>query len=411
MANLVSRSLVAFGHDVTVIRSESEAFLSNETHDFPVPVVAWNDSAEVSHLLAESDAVIYQIGNHYAYHMGCMKWLPEFPGVVCLHDYFLSNLFFGWLEKNLPEAGIILNNWYGPEVARAFFNFKSGDELIENTRIASPLTEWVCSMATGVIAHSSWDIDRVINSCGGPVAVVPLAYDTHYKLDDVPSKISDHSRFRILTIGHVNFNKRAESVIAAIGSSTVLRDYAVYRMAGEIQPEIRQRLVSLAKELKVNLTISGQVSDHDLVEAIQEADVVSCLRFPVLESASASAIEAMLYGKPTMVTAAGFYDEIPDGFVMKVNPSNEIASIRTVLERLYQDQEFGIQMGKRAQEWALRTFSSDNYAEKLIDIADRANAGQPLLTMTKYFAKVVQEWGGSEEVLCLDETISPLGVF
>ena len=119
-------------------------------------------------------------------------------------------------------------------------------------------------------------------------------------------------RFRVLTIGHVNTNKRAEAVIRAIGASSVLRERTVYRLVGAIRPEIADKLARLARETGVNITISGEVDDESMVDAIRQADVVSCLRWPALEAASASTIEALLYGKSTIVTDTGFYSEIPD---------------------------------------------------------------------------------------------------
>ena len=407
MANLVSHALVSSGHEVSIVRSESEPYLERPTHDFPVEAMPWNDHARINDLLLNSDAVVYQIGDHFPYHKGCLEWIKLYPGTVCLHDFFLGSLFFGWLENNLAEAGAVLKNWYGAEAAEAFFNFSNVDEFIQNTKERSPLTEWICSMASGVVTHSSWGIDRVLNSCPGPVAVVPLAYDAKDLVDSEPLKKSKPD-FRVLTVGNIIFNKRPHAVIEAIGSSNTLRDNTVYHLAGAVQSEMRERLSSLATNMGVKVVISGQLDDSELIDAFRQADVISCLRSPTLEAASASAIEAMLYGKPTIVSNAGFYREIPDPCVLKIEPLIEIAALRTALERLYLEPELRRTIGANAQEWAKRTFSPANYAAKLVDIAAAAGKAQPLITTATHFSTMINEWGGSESILNLEDTVLPL---
>lgn len=85
-----------------------------------------------------------------------------------------------------------------------------------------------------------------------------------------------------------------------------------YRLIGAVEPEVMSSLSALAARLGVNLVISGEVDDNELERAFTESDVISCLRWPALEAASASAIEVlMLYGKAVIVTDTGFYADIP----------------------------------------------------------------------------------------------------
>jgi glycosyltransferase involved in cell wall biosynthesis len=410
VASLVARALVAHGHDVVTISSQSEELLEHEAHDFPSPPIAWNDHAQVNDVLqSQADAVVYHVGDNYSYHKGCIEWLPRSRGVVCLHDFFLGNLFLGWREGNVPESSAILTGWYGSAAAKAFAGFGNIDDFIEGTRETSPLTEWICSMASGVVTHSSWGVDRVLKSCAGPVKVVPLAYDA--ESFDAAAPDLDKEKFNLLTVGNVNFNKRVESVIASIGRSTILRDHMTYRLVGAVRPEIREKLSGLASEHGVSLLISGQTDDTELRKAMLEADVISCLRSPVLEAASASAIEAMLYGKPTVVTNSGFYQEIPDNCTMKIDPADEIASLQYALERLFKEENLRASVGSFAQKWAAKTFSSDNYAARLVETSELANAAEPLISMANTFSAIVRGWGGSEKIMSLEETLSPLKVF
>lgn len=161
-------------------------------------------------------------------------------------------------------------------------------------------------------------LDRVLNSCSGPVYVVPLAYDAP-NVEEMDFDIKKDKLY-ILTVGHVNTNKRAASVIKALGKSRSLSKKSVYQLIGSITSQMRKELTALAKKNKVDLIISGEVDNTILARAIVKADVVTCFRWPTLEAASASTIKALLYGKATVVTNAGFYSEIPDECTIKINP-------------------------------------------------------------------------------------------
>jgi glycosyltransferase involved in cell wall biosynthesis len=356
--------------------------------------------------------LVYQVGDNYQFHRGCLEWLPRLPGIVCLHDFFLGHLFDGWAQEHRREADATLHVWYGEEAARCFFRYPDSELFIKGKQDVAPMTEWICSMAHGVVTHSSWGIKRVLNSCPGPVYVAPLAYDApKIKSIDANTYYSESNQFTILTIGHINPNKRVASVIRAIGNSPLLRQRSIYRLVGNIQPEAVHELSALARKCQVNLVISGEVDEANLAHAIEQAEVVSCLRWPSLEAASASAIEAMLYGKPTIVTDTGFYRELPDTCVKKIDPENEISSLQLTLEQLLVDSQARYALGAAAKTWAEATFTPENYAQKLIDIGFSTNKAKPMIAAANYFTEIMKRWEATEELINLENTIAPLRLF
>ena len=163
MATLVVQALAAQGHQVVVVRTEDISHLEAPIHAFGVEVVRWDDTNRVGALTRTADLVVYQIGNSFQFHRGCLEWLPTLPGVVCLHDYFLGGLFWSWATPaNRVLAQAILQAWYGEAIAANFFNHRCSKDFIEATWNKAPMTEWIASMATGVITHSSWDIERIV---------------------------------------------------------------------------------------------------------------------------------------------------------------------------------------------------------------------------------------------------------
>ncbi|KTD36484.1 Glycosyl transferases group 1 [Legionella nautarum] len=412
MASLISRKLISFGHQVIVVRTEDLSFYNHPIHDFGSEPISWCDNHQINLMYKSADAVIYQIGDNYAFHQGCLTWLPYLPGVVCLHDFFLGNLFNAWAQHHRAEAKNILKIWYGSAASDEYFRHKDINSFIEGTRNSYPMTEWLCSMARAVITHSSWQIGRVLDSCPGPVHVVPLAYDApNLSIEQIEAAEEKSKKFSILTVGNVNKNKRAASIIQAIGANRVLRKKIIYQLVGDISSATKRELTRLAKKQKVELVISGEVDDAALAQAIYKADLVTCLRWPALEAASASTIEALLYGKATIVTDTGFYREIPKDCTIKINPNNEIAEIAAVLEKLEKNPELLKELGLQAKKWAMKTFTADNYALKLIETIVTTSRTNVVTNAVNYFTKVMYDWGAKNELLGKEYILPPLAIF
>lgn len=395
MAKIVVQALVNNGHEVTVVRSESIELMPLESHVYPCPVIAWNEQKAVARLAKESDGVIYQIGNNFQFHIGCIEWMYKMPGIVCLHDYFLGSLFWGWSQtRSRTSNDALLKRLYG-HTSAGYFEYSTAESFIAGTHKTMPMTEWVASMAQAVIVHSGWDLERIRSACSGPTRVVSLAYDKPTPEAGCADGETLTEDFVILTIGHINPNKRVESVIRAIAASHALRPRALYRLVGQIETDKAAELSSLSQALGVRLQISGEVDDQTLACAISQADVMCCLRWPSLEAASASTIEAMLYAKPTIVTDTGFYRELPDDCVIKISPGQELDELRAALETLIKDPDASKALGQRAETYAAATFSPQHYAESLIAVVDETRQQHIVRDAFEKSIETVQRWGAT----------------
>jgi glycosyltransferase involved in cell wall biosynthesis len=412
-SSVLSRELLAQGHHVTVVRTETESLIKSDTHDFGAPVLPWTKTDRVTRAAQDADALIYQVGDNYDYHQGGLEWLVKLPGIVILHDFFLGHLFLSWAQSDRARAIEVLRTWYGEETARTFFGYPDQEAFIEGTRDTAPMTEWVCSMAHAVITHSSWGCERVLNSCAGPVRVVALTHNKEVSPDSLTTRgnSSDLERLVILTIGHVNLNKRAGSIIQAIGNSSLLRERSTYHLVGAVRPDTALELSRLAEANGVNLVISGEVDDETLTRAIEESDVISCLRWPSLEAASGSLVEALLSGKPTIVMDTGFYKELPSSCVLRVHHENEIADLQMALELLLKDPNQRKAIGAEGQRWASKTFTAGNYVRELIDTVEEAMKDRPVLNAIDYFSRILGGWSVSHDFAHYEALVEPLGVF
>lgn len=415
VSSLVVAELTRLGHKIVVVRSEDSPLFGELMHPMATEIINWNERKKVRSKASKADLVVYQVGNHYAYHHGCMEWLPTLPGLVSLHDNFLGHLFWSCAEAmGRPSAKKLLTSLYGEAVAHRFFDHADSTSFINYASEAAPMTEWIAAMASGVIVHSSWAMPRITRACSGPVQVVPLPYDAPYL--EHPDANKDlrqpgDEQVVILTIGHVNPNKRYSSVIEAIESSPRLRERISFRIVGAVEPAMAEALQAQAARLKVKVAITGAVDDRRLASEIHAADAMCCLRWPALEAASASTIEAMLYGKPTIVTDTGFYRDLPDDCVLKISPGDEIAGLRAALELLADAPAEGGAMGELARRYAAATFRADHYAEQIVAMKSRIDQTKIVADAAQVFSGTLARWGASGIPALVEPIALPLSVF
>lgn len=410
VSSLLVMELLASGHEVKIICSEKINELSSVTHPFPCEVILWNEFDRVRAHIQVADLLAYQIGDSYQFHAGCLVWLQEAPGLVFAHDFYLGSLFWSWAHTavELSEARAKLCSLYGTSVAAKFFDHASGDAFIEYASNHAPMTEWIGSMASGIICHSEWGLSRLKRSCLGPVKVAPLPYNAltyEHTGDKSPTK-----QVVFLTIGHVNSNKRYTSIIKAIGASNDLKTRISFRIVGAAEKNTVNALKQLACELSVNVVFTGKVDDAMLASEIYLADVMCCLRFPALESASASTIESMLNGKAIVVCNTGFYKDLPNDCVVKVSIENEHEDLIDAFERLSSSESLRSTLGKRAKIYAQETFRIDSYVRTLEGIKYQIDIVKQRIAVVKKFHTHLNRWGWQGDVDLIKHTASALSI-
>ena len=155
-----------------------------------------------------------------------------------------------------------------------------------------------------------------------------------------------------------------------------------YVIVGACAPAYRRQLEAAIEDFGLTgvVRLTGEVSHQTLQSYLASADVFINLRFPAMEGASASAIEEMLYGKPLIVTNVGFYRELPDTAVIKIEPGAE-SQLTQVLERLLLNPLERESMGKASKEYAERQFRADSYAAAAIEFVGEVRRARPLLDL------------------------------
>jgi glycosyltransferase involved in cell wall biosynthesis len=390
---MVADVLAARGHEVDFVRIERDDQQTADIHLTVCPVRSVRDAPR--EWLQSRDAVLVNFGDNYLFHAGGLDLLGRAPCIGIFHDFYLHNLFLGFLAgtgQGEDAHREILASVYGEAGCCAAHDLWRNSVSLEDIAARFPMTEWVARHCAAAMAHSRFYVDRLTRVCAGPVAAQWLAWTT--RSDFLPLIPKEDGLVDVLTIGVVNPNKCVDRVLAAIGGDDALRQCVQYRVAGPITDAERARLQSLAASAGYDgASFLGAVDDQQLVAEIERADIIVCLRRPVLEGGSASAIEGMLSKRPVIVADSGFYHDLPDDLVVKTPPDVSIEDVAAALRRLVGDEALRRTIGDRAADWGTVAFSPQTYADAVERLAHEAITVSPLAAAARHFGREVASLG------------------
>jgi glycosyltransferase involved in cell wall biosynthesis len=371
----VTEELASRGVDIDLLRTDRADLLAEPRLPSSLKIV--NLASMNSYgALRDYDLLVYNIGDSIRLHYHAVAAAMQVPGICIFHDAVIFSLFHDWIADSGLRA-LAINEIYGPGT---YTPPKPGENLLATAAANYPMLEWLAPFALAAIAHGRHYMSRLEASCAGPVRHIPLAYDLPEAI--APPRVRSRGDIlRLATIGHVNENKLGTEVIRALSASRHLRRHCSYHLAGPISDAMRDTLHRLAKRSGVSLHMTGALSRADLAREIEDADAIVCLRRPVLEGASASAIEAMLAGRPIIVLDHGFYQELPDELTLKLPPDFEPAALGHRISWLLDHPEESRALGRRAAAWAADTFSFSRYADGFLQLAEIAPEAEPLFRL------------------------------
>jgi glycosyltransferase involved in cell wall biosynthesis len=247
--------------------------------------------------------------------------------------------------------------------------------------------------AHGCLTHSSDAAEAVRKSTGLIVAAIPLPLVR--RADAVSSNAAPSDRVRLVTVGHINDNKRAQNVAAAISRSGELRARCEYHVVGPIEPAIRAQ-IEMAGRVGGNagfITFHGRMDDEKLDSMMADAHIACCLGWPALEARSLSCIEAMARGLPTVVPNTGVYAELPNECVVKIDLAREIDHLEDALLQLVRSRERREALGAAGKAYVVRNHSAERYADDLLGLTSHVLAARPALLVLDRMGSVIADLG------------------
>ena len=331
------------GHSVTVLRTEVGERLALPPRPAPGGVFALA-ACTAYDLRTHFDVVVAQVGD-----------TADVPDAIT--DRLRDADFFGVFH----DASVGDRDGHGEDTPPPGGSFRQ--DAAQGSR-RRPTIEWLARRMVGAVAHGEDYAWRLREACPGPVATIPLAFTALH-----PPAPPPWDYMLVAVIGVLGPDRRIDQLVTAIAASPILRYRCRIRIIGHATAAARARLVRQAEVAGIATPeFTGRVSDAELRWRLRGVDVICCLRNPVLENASASLSLAQGSGRPALVSNHGCYAEVPADTVLACDPEHEARDVLVHLETLLVDPSRGIEVGRRAREFARWRHTPSAYVDQLLPL-------------------------------------------
>lgn len=325
------------------------------------------------------ERIVYQMGNS-VFHDYMHEILEIYPGIVCMHDFYLSNYFR--YKETLPgfervwSEQLLSSHGYNALINRADMH---DDEKI---MYQYPSNFNVLSNATAIIVHSDYsrklakqwysnsrelDWERI-----PLLRAEPVSMDKHQVRNDL--NIPEDT-ILICSFGILDSTKLNHILIEALGK---LKDDLTTKIkmvfVGELGGSYKHTIESLIKKYNLGTTveITGWASDSLYRQYLVAADIGIQLRALSRGETSAAVLDCMNYGLATIVNANGSMAELPDEHVIKMNDEFAVEDLISFITQLCEDKQFRKNLGSSAHDYISHKHSPEMCAESCFNHIEAA---------------------------------------
>ncbi|MRR15267.1 MAG: glycosyltransferase [Deltaproteobacteria bacterium] len=339
---------------------------------------------------ARYERVLYHFGNSQ-FHEHMFGLLKAVPGVVVLHDFFLSSIVAhrdadganpqGWARELYASHGF--------PALRDRFHCKDTAEVVWKY----PCSLSVIQDSLGVIVHSPNSLRLAQQWYGDDQAdwaVIPLLRDPQLAEDKASARKALGFRtddFLVCAFGLLGPTKLNHRLLETWLTSSLARSKSCHLIyVGENDPgeygRDLLRAIRRAPESE-NIRITGWVDRKDFRRYLAAADLGVQLRTLSRGEMSAAVLDCMNYGLATIVNANGSIADHQDEAVWKLPDAFTDGELAHALETLRQKENLRLKMGKTAREIILRDHHPRVCAEQYRTAIERfyrtAGSGLPAL--------------------------------
>ena len=339
------------------------------------------------------DRVMYHFGNS-PFHMHMFDLLRTIPGVVVVHDFYLSDIIY-YIEHNQNRR----HHWTRALLrAHGYTALKERFDRQDPTSLFSifPTSIDVLAQSQGVIFHSEYAVQLAENFYPSfsrdLLKVVPLARLT------AASKTKQEARqilgfspedIIVCSFGFIQPSKLSTRIADAWLASPLCHDRQCHLVfVGELADdsyaeEMRARMGRADGGERIQTT--GFVSAEKYALYLQAADIGVQLRAHSRGETSAAALDCLAYGLATIVNANGSMAELPTDCVRRLDDSFATPELTQALIDLRMDKEEREKLGASAAAYVAThhtpAAAAARYHEAMEEFAGKATTlySQPAL--------------------------------
>lgn len=310
------------------------------------------------------DRIVYQFGNS-AFHSHMFALLEKHPGVVVLHDFYLSGVI-----AHQDYTGAAPGSW-----TKALYHshgYPAVQARHQQQDPAPTIWEYPCSLevvqhALAIISHAPFSA-RLAKRWYGYQAehdwsVIPLVRpsvepDKNQRAQARQLLGIDQQARVVCSFGFIGSTKLNHALLDAwCALPEALRRSNRLIFVGENDPGAYGQSLQAkinTEQLNDQVMITGWVSSTTYKQYLQAANIGVQLRTLSRGETSAAVLDCMSYGLATLVNSNGSMADLSDDVVCKIPDNFSLSSLTNKLAILLNDTEFGNRLGQNAARQILK---------------------------------------------------------
>lgn len=338
-------------YDIDVIVESGDTSLT-ET-DYPLHDADW-----LRKNAADYSAVLYHLGNS-PWHCYMVELLEEVPGIIVLHDFYLSGLIWS-MEERAGFRGIKLRELYHSHGYGALIEAQQDERQIA---VRYPFNRSILQKAQGVIVHSAVSSRLAEQWYGSHACADWVQIPLLRELASLDTTTRTHARealnlaqdaFVVCSFGMLGETKLNDRLLEAWLASDLANDQRCHLVfVGELGSDeycqrLREKLTEIGEQSRI--TVTGWADSTTFEHYLAAADMAVQLRSLSRGETSAAVLDCMNHRLATIVNANGSMADLPEKGVYRLPDSFSTQQLTKALEYLRHDLPARSQLGERARE-------------------------------------------------------------
>lgn len=324
------------------------------------------------------DRVVYHFGNS-SFHRYMFPLLDAVPGVVVLHDFFLSGIV-----AEMEYQGLRPGSW-----SQSLYENHGYAALAERHRKKDPgdvVWKYPCSLeviqkSLGLIVHAENSKRQAMQWYGGNVddwIEIPLVRANDVDFDKSRARTAlgiGEDDYLVCAFGLLGPMKLNLELLQAWSASRLAEDPTCHLVfVGENDPgQYGRDVTRLIRDLgpHANVRITGWTDAAVFRQYLAAADVGVQLRTLSRGETSAAVLDCMNYGKAVIVNANGSMADLDDDAVWKLPDAFDNLQLGTALETLRSDVALRTKLGHAGRQVILSRHAPALCAQQYRDAIER----------------------------------------
>ncbi|MDF9832401.1 glycosyltransferase involved in cell wall biosynthesis [Ereboglobus sp. PH5-5] len=315
------------------------------------------------------DLIMYQFGNS-EFHAPMIDLLRRWPGIVELHDFFLSSLLLH-KHPDLFRRELLYSHGFAP------YQQTASNDGIWRAVQAYPANSFIFEHALGVIVHSQHAVDLIAKfypeGVAAPVSLIPhikraTPPQTETELHSVRNALNIKTEeFVICSFGHVAPTKNPGLIISAFATFIKMNPLAKARLvfagelgSGSFANGIRAQIDSL--RLNKHVTVTGYLTDEDYDRWVTACNFAVQLRTNSRGETSGAMLDCLSKGTPVVFNKHGSFCEYPDNVALALDEDVSQETLAGAFSLLFQNPDLRARIGVQARQHIKENFDPKKLA-------------------------------------------------